>query len=231
MGKVARPKRERGQGPPPVRKKGTRPPASRATLIVAVVLGAALIAGLAAYLASQGGGAASSSVVQSRLSHATLGELGSYWPPNQENLPALMSALDLPIADPPVLHHHDHLDLYVDGEQTVVPANIGLSVEAEVPLHTHDVSGIIHVESSSKTLKPTLGEFFDAWGLYLSRDCIGGYCQGGGKRLWVFVNGKPYPGDPTEIPLRQHDEIVLAYGTRAQLPKPLPRSYRFPGGL
>jgi hypothetical protein len=31
--------------------------------------------------------------------------------------------------------------------------------------------------------------------------------------------------------LAEHQQIVLAYGTPAQMPKPVPSSYRFPAGL
>jgi hypothetical protein len=47
----------------------------------------------------------------------------------------------------------------------------------------------------------------------------------------VFVNGAPVPGDPGRLPLAEHQEIVVAYGTMAELPQPLPSSYRFSAGL
>lgn len=233
MSKGKRIREQRRAVPPPVRRKGAHAAAPRWVWAVGALVAAALVASIAAYFAtrSSSGSGGTPSVISGRLSHETLDQAGGYWPADPDNLPAVMAALKLPIADPAVLHHHDHLDIYVNGKKTVVPANIGLSQEAEVPLHTHDTSGIMHVESSSQTLKPTLGEFFDGWGLYLSRACIGGDCANGAKRLWVFVDGKAYDGDPTQIPLSQHEEIVIGYGTRAQLPRPIPKSYRFPQGL
>ena len=234
MSKAKRIREQRRAVPPPVQKKGQRPPMSRTTLVVAIVVAAVVIAGIAAFAATRGGGssygAPSSGVIQSRLSHDTLAEAGGFWPPNPDNLPAVMSALNLPISDPAILHHHAHLDLFVNGKRVVVPANVGLSQEAEVPIHTHDTSGVIHIESSSESLKPTLGILFDDWGVYLSPSCIGGYCAGGDKKLWVFANGKQYSGDPRQLPLDQHEEIVVAYGTRSQLPAPMTASYAFPAG-
>ena len=51
------------------------------------------------------------------------------------------------------------------------------------PLHTHDSSGTIHVESSVER-DYTLGEFLDVWGgLDTSND----------KTVKVIVNGQPLP--------------------------------------
>jgi hypothetical protein len=97
------------------------------------------------------------------------------------------------------------------------------------PLHTHDTTGVIHVESP--TVRDfTLGEFFGVWGLRFTTDCIGGMCNAGASKLRVFVNGKPVAGDPADLVLRSHQEIVVAYGTKAQVPKPVPSSYNFPPG-
>ena len=51
------------------------------------------------------------------------------------------------------------------------------------------------------------------------------------QHLDLYVNGRPYRGDPTTLPLAPHQELVVAFGTRAQLPSPVPSSYRFPPGL
>jgi hypothetical protein len=61
--------------------------------------------------------------------------------------------------------------------------------------------------------------------------CLGGSCAGGGRQLRVFVDGKPVRGDPTALTLEPHQEIVIAFGTAAQLPSPVPSSYQFPPGL
>ena len=50
-------------------------------------------------------------------------------------------------------------------------------------------------------------------------------------QLSVFVNGKPLKGDPTRIILDERQEIVVAYGTAAQVPDPVPATYDFPEGL
>jgi hypothetical protein len=89
-------------------------------------------------------------------------------------------------------------------------------------LHTHDATGIIHIESPvQKTF--TLGDFFAIWGEPLSRTDVAG------KRgpVTVYVDGRLSGGDPAAIPLTEHREITLEIG--APLVKP-PR-YTFPAGL
>ena len=126
---------------------------------------------------------------------------------------------------------HQHIDLYLNGTHVAVPANVGIGSDPRFfsPLHTHDRTGILHVEATQ--VRPfTLGQFFAVWGVRLSATCIGGYCASGNRTLQAFVNGSRVESDPASIPLLQHEEIVLAFGTRAELPKRIPSSYSFPAG-
>ena len=61
--------------------------------------------------------------------------------------------------------------------------------------------------------------------------CLGGYCANGSRRRRVYVDGTAWPGDPNALPLASHEELVVAFGTAAQLPSPIPSTYRFPPGL
>ena len=58
------------------------------------------------------------------------------------------------------------------------------------PLHTHDESGVLHVENDAER-RITLGQFFTEWGVRFSPDCVGGYCAPD-KPHQVYVNGKPF---------------------------------------
>ncbi|HST26078.1 MAG TPA: hypothetical protein VLJ76_08800 [Gaiellaceae bacterium] len=132
------------------------------------------------------------------------------------------------------LHIHVHLDIVIDGRVlNGLPALIGINIPQQfiTELHTHDTSGIIHVESP-KIRKFTLGEFFDVWGLRFSSKCLGGYCAAGAKHIWVWVNAKRVLTDPRAIVLKSHQEIVVAYGTAAsiKIPGPIPAAYPFPKG-
>ncbi len=156
------------------------------------------------------------------------------WPPETANLAARLAAISLPAlsAEGTALHIHQHLDIFVDGQPVQVPPDIGINVAGGfiAPIHTHDASGVIHVESP--TIQDfTLGQFFDIWGVRFDAHCIGGACDGGGRTLQVFVNGRLVTGDPRAIKLEAHQEIVVALGSASQLPNPVPSSYDFAPGL
>jgi hypothetical protein len=158
------------------------------------------------------------------------------WGPNNAapTLAARLGAIDLPAlsAEGAALHIHQHLDLWVNGIRRVVPAGIGIANDNTFisELHTHDESGIIHIEAPR--IQPfTLGQFFDVWGVRLTKRCLGGLCEGPKTRLLVWVNGKLRTGDPRRIVMRSHEEYAIVFGTQKQVPKVLPRSYDFPDGL
>jgi hypothetical protein len=129
------------------------------------------------------------------------------------------------------LHIHQHLDLVINGTSVAVPADIGVAEAAGFmsPLHTHDASGVIHIESNV-VRDFTLGQFFDVWGVRFTRDCIGGYCANATSTLKVYVNGSLVPGDPRALVLSARQEIVVIYGTDQETPKSIPSSYSFPPG-
>ena len=77
----------------------------------------------------------------------------------------------------------------------------------------------------------TLGEVFGVWGVRLTRRCLGGYCASGADRLHVYVGGRERAGDPRLLHLAPHAEIVVAFGTPRQLPRPLPSRFAFAPGL
>ena len=63
------------------------------------------------------------------------------------------------------LHWHPELTLFVDGEKREISANIGVGV-IHNPLHTHDTSGVIHLEFQGAVRRDDikLGRFFEVWG-------------------------------------------------------------------
>ncbi len=90
------------------------------------------------------------------------------WLPEIKNLRARLKAINLPAlgAEGEALHIHQHLDIFVNGKPVTVPAGIGINMDARFisQLHTHDMSGVIHVESD-QVRDFTLGQFFDVWGV------------------------------------------------------------------
>jgi hypothetical protein len=126
-----------------------------------------------------------------------------------------------------VLHIHQHLDLLIDGKPVIVPSGIGINQIARFisPLHTHDTNGVIHIESD-QVRDFTLGQFFDVWGVRLTKDCIGGYCAKGSNKLRLFANGKLVSGDPRSLVLAEHQEIFVVYGPLAP-EVAVPSTYQF----
>lgn len=126
------------------------------------------------------------------------------------------------------LHVHTHLAIFDRGKQIQVPKYIGFADNPAGPclywIHTHDYSGIIHLESPS--IDPpqggsyNLGMVFDIWGQPLSSNGVAGI----NGPVTAFINGMKYDGDPRAIPLGSHQQIVLEIGT----PVVPPPNYAFP---
>jgi hypothetical protein len=203
----------------------------RRRLGIAAVLAVVLVAGI--------GGLAVSAANRDRQPATSPGPLAGLqtgpapWGANTADLAERLRAIGIPALSPmegTAVHIHQHLDLYVDGRKVLVPAGIGIDpAVGYAPLHTHDPSGVIHVESPTVRTY-TLGEFFAVWGVRITPSCLGGYCAGGGRQLRLFVDGRADRGDPTTLALAPHQELVVAFGTAAQLPSPIPSTYQFPPG-
>ena len=161
------------------------------------------------------------------------------WPPpalanGGANSADYVAAAGLPYGEETTqVHYHAHLDINIDGDKVEVPAYLGFVVKngkalGLAPLHTHDPTGIIHIENSVPG-KFVLGQVLVEWGVRFTDRCLGSYCTGGGKDLAVFVNGTRIGGDPTRLVLTAHQEIAIEYGEAGNLPTP-PSSYDFPEG-
>ncbi|MBV8727533.1 MAG: hypothetical protein JO233_07085 [Candidatus Eremiobacteraeota bacterium] len=125
------------------------------------------------------------------------------------------------------MHIHSHLALFVKGKQIQIPQYVGIVPTGNTTaclywIHTHDPTGIIHVEAP-EIHQYTLGNFFDIWGEDLKRDEVGPYYG----PVTAFVNGAKYDGDLAQIPLRAHQQITLEVGAPI-VPAPY---YSFPNGL
>lgn len=143
---------------------------------------------------------------------------------------AAVEAAGLPMlgSEGAVEHIHAHLDVIVDGHPVPVPAGIGIDRGRRLisPLHTHDTSGVMHIESPVKR-SFSLGEFFSEWQVSLSANNIGALQASDGKSLRVFVNGHLQTGNPAAITIAAHDEITVDYGP-ARPGETIPTTYAFP---
>jgi hypothetical protein len=127
-------------------------------------------------------------------------------------------------------HIHAHLDIFVNGHLIYVPPQIGIVDDKCIYwLHTHDSTGIIHIESPLKR-DFTLGQFFDVWKSKLNNSSSFNEILGGKVVPIVYVNGNKVPSTVNykDVKLNAHDEIAVIYGTP---PKSIPSKYSFPEGL
>jgi large repetitive protein len=65
-------------------------------------------------------------------------------------------------------HIHPILQLYVEGQQIVIPTNVGITSSQTFHPHTHDLTGTIHIGEGNVGDPPsirntTLKDFFDIW--------------------------------------------------------------------
>ncbi len=107
------------------------------------------------------------------------------------------------------MHIHQILTITVNGEQILIPANIGLLNGVMRPIHTHDSSGKIHVEGTCPR-DFTLGEFFDVWGQTFTEQCIMENCVDETHTLRMYVNGIESTMFRNLV-LKNEDEIEIVY--------------------
>jgi hypothetical protein len=144
------------------------------------------------------------------------------WPPEYATLSDRLQPLGLHALSQEALafHIHQHLDVFVNGKPVAggVPAGIGINDAAYITeLHTHTPDGIIHVESP-KNVDFTLGQFFAEWAVFLNSRCVGAYCNG----VKWYVNGVQQVGNPENLVLKNHQEIVVVVG---KPPKKIPKTF------
>ncbi|WP_235835374.1 MULTISPECIES: hypothetical protein [Arthrobacter] len=143
------------------------------------------------------------------------------------------AGLEILTAEGTAEHYHAHLDVLVNGKPVSVPGGIGFTFGTDgqpngiSALHTHDTSGVIHIEAPTAGLKYTVGQVLKEWGVLDGKDATG--APHGGTAGWTaYVNGAKQDGAVGDIVLKAHEEVVLSYGTA---PSTIPSSYAFPAGL
>jgi hypothetical protein len=127
-----------------------------------------------------------------------------------------------------------HLELFGAGQTIIVPAGIGIAPPRRVdgayvrvgrcsyPLRTIEPTGVVQVRRDLGRV-PTLGHLFDVWGQPLGSRVMAGW-HGPVK---AYVAGRRRHGDPRDIPLRRHAQVVLVVGPDV----PVHVRYVFPPGL
>ena len=120
------------------------------------------------------------------------------------------------------IHIHQHLVIFDHGHEVAIPPNVGQPAGKRCIywLHTHTPDGVIHIEAPLDR-SFTLGDFFAVWGEPLTKSTAATARAAKGASLKVWVDGKPYIGDPRKIALNPHTDIVIEAGP------PFPKPPRF----
>lgn len=93
------------------------------------------------------------------------------------------------------IHLHIQLTITLNGRSLPIPPGIGITPDCTHLLHTHDDSGVIHIEHPPWA-DFTLGDFF------LAGQRWGGFDPLAGRQVVrVLANGEPYQGDYRALPL------------------------------
>lgn len=101
------------------------------------------------------------------------------------------------------VHIHPVLSITVDDVPETIPANIGVTQTCMAEIHTHDATGVVHVETATADRVGQLSfeDFFAVWGAPVVRE---------GYTMVVTVNGEAVESLAT-IPLRDGDQVQVAY--------------------
>jgi hypothetical protein len=140
------------------------------------------------------------------------------WRPQYANLAQRVKLIGIPPGGKEKFHIHALLHIYVNGLLSPVPADVGIdrAKGVESSLHTHDATGIIHMEAPHP-YSYTLGDFFSVWGVKLGPAQVGGLKGLGGDHLHFYVNGKPL-SNPAAYVLHKGDSVVIGYGPANSFP-------------
>ncbi|RAN71947.1 hypothetical protein B5P43_33275 [Bacillus sp. SRB_336] len=150
--------------------------------------------------------------------------------PADASVRAKAAGLTMLTAEGTAEHIHTHLSITADGKAITVPGDIGIDLGAQLisPLHTHDATGIIHVESP--VVKPfNLGEVFTEWDVALSAGRVGSYSTSGGYTITTYVNGRQQAGNPASIQLANHEDVDIVI-TRGAEKATAPAAFSWPAG-
>ncbi len=128
--------------------------------------------------------------------------------------------------DKPILiHMHVTLRIIIHDETLTIPKEIGIDPALYktheldkyglkklgiYPLHTHDTTGVIHIESNViRTF--TLGQFFDVWGETFNENCIMDKCGNQLNKVRMYVDGSE-SFEFREHIFKDRETITIEYG-------------------
>ena len=94
--------------------------------------------------------------------------------------------------NPKLTHTHANLSIEIDGEKYHVGPNVGISdsmCDGMRGIHTHDDTGILHIETPSPMDAP-IGAVFEIWGKEFSESQIIDSIVDENSEIVMYVNGE-----------------------------------------
>lgn len=131
-------------------------------------------------------------------------------------------------------HFHTHLQIWVGGgpgtgQPDPIPAQVGITSSGYCWLHTHDDSGIIHIEAPTSRASQGfyLSDFLKVWQL---SDPAASLSAASGQHEVVYVNGKQVSTPAANVRLKSLEDITIEILSPGQSPTP-PPAYTWPSGF
>ena len=151
--------------------------------------------------------------------------------PRSSNLVPLPDYLNRCVVSSLLYHSHPTLSIVINGSTFTIPASVGIQGACNRPIHTHDTTGTLHVETDENR-DYTLGDFFLVWGnwannprlaIFNSTQIFGNHVANG-HNITMTVNNAPNTQlqnyilprnagtpNPTNCPSCQVDSIAIVY--------------------
>ena len=144
-----------------------------------------------------------------KVNGQTLGSSSTPYPELTDN------GIECDIVEHLTFHTHTNLTMIVGEKLQKIPAGLGIiPAKCIYWLHTHDDSGLIHIESPINQ-SFTLGQFFEIWNRFdsINSTLLDGILAGNYTgQVDIFVNGKNQSDlDYADIQLKNKDQINLHF--------------------
>jgi hypothetical protein len=131
--------------------------------------------------------------------------------PNDDLL--IIDGIECAEAEQFAFHIHTQFNITINNQSYPIPAGIGIIPNNCIYwMHTHDESGLIHIESPIKK-EFTLGQFLDIWNRFNSSDTVVQYITNNNINgtILVYINGTQMNNstDHRDIELKDRGNITL----------------------
>ena len=107
------------------------------------------------------------------------------------------------------MHIHPQFSIVIEGKPMTIPSQIGITPSCMRPIHTHDDTGKIHIESPV-VRDFTLGEFFRVWDKPFDHEHVLDKVVDSEHRIVLIVDGKESQ-EYQNLVLKDGQQIEIRY--------------------